>query len=663
MAEFLHIYHNDGLVKTLDLVPGKRYVIGRKKSCDFVLDDYKGISREHFEIVEELGQWKLQVLSQFGTIEHDGASLKEILFTETKEFELPPYKFVFMVQVEREPVVEVDHSQVGSNPELEDNSDRTVVGNIAAIPYLKTITNAQSKAAGKKLDGNSPWLIGRDPACAFVVDDQQVSRNQFEILKRGNAFYIKDLGSVNGTVLNGHRLPAQKEHSLSSGDLIQVLDHIYEFEIHDREFEERIDANALVVVNEEYQAPQTNESYLPNVVGQSPYVIAPTYGSNNTVAFPNAQPYAVTYGNSAAPEFPEDDKKKKIFRLAIGAIAAIAILAGVFQDDDQVVDTASKAESKEMSPIAALSPDQQSLVKQNHNLAKNYFMQGKYASAKGEIVKLKEVIPEYLDSEEILKLSEEAIHMQEQKIKAEQIEIAQKETEEKIQKRVGECRKLINPQVQSQQIEDCLSDVLQFNPEHPQFVELRMETEKIVSARAVKDAERKKFQGMVSALRGVYEKAVEQEKKTDPLKAISAYEKVAESKLPDPQGLKNQAQRKISSIKTNMNAQGAKFLIEAEQLHAQNKTRNAVFALRRAQKANPLDEEIQGKIDVYTKELRKKAMELYQEGILEESYGNIEGAENKPGAKDKWKEILNLDVPDGEYYRKASMKLKKYGAF
>ncbi|MNU08930.1 hypothetical protein D3C72_2552040 [compost metagenome] len=55
-------------------------------------------------------------------------------------------------------------------------------------------------------------------------------------------------------------------------------------------------------------------------------------------------------------------------------------------------------------------------------------------------------------------------------------------------------------------------------------------------------------------------------------------------------------------------------------------------------------------------------MNLYQEGILEESFGNVDGGESKAGAKDKWKKILELDVSDGEYYKKAYIKLKKYGA-
>ena len=54
-------------------------------------------------------------------------------------------------------------------------------------------------------------------------------------------------------------------------------------------------------------------------------------------------------------------------------------------------------------------------------------------------------------------------------------------------------------------------------------------------------------------------------------------------------------------------------------------------------------------------------MVLYQEGVLEESYGNVDGGESRKGAKDRWKKILEMDIPDGEYYKKAYIKLKKYG--
>ena len=44
-----------------------------------------------------------------------------------------------------------------------------------------------------------------------------------------------------------------------------------------------------------------------------------------------------------------------------------------------------------------------------------------------------------------------------------------------------------------------------------------------------------------------------------------------------------------------------------------------------------------------------------------QNFGHVDGSESRPGAKDKWKKIIETDLEDGDYYRKAFIKLKKYG--
>ncbi len=111
-----------------------------------------------------------------------------------------------------------------------------------------------------------------------------------------------------------------------------------------------------------------------------------------------------------------------------------------------------------------------------------------------------------------------------------------------------------------------------------------------------------------------------------------------------------------------MSSKTATYLSEAEKLHASQNLKGAILALRKAKKIDPRNTQLQDKIDIYMNDLRKQMMVLYQEGILEESFGNVDGSETKPGAKDRWRKILELDVADGEYYKKAYIKLKKYGA-
>ncbi len=67
--------------------------------------------------------------------------------------------------------------------------------------------------------GEEPVTIGRLPECDVALSDPNVSRNHAEIRRRGNDFLVIDLGSTNGTKLNGAGI---KERKLNDGDDITV---------------------------------------------------------------------------------------------------------------------------------------------------------------------------------------------------------------------------------------------------------------------------------------------------------------------------------------------------------------------------------------------------------------------------------------------------------
>ena len=62
--------------------------------------------------------------------------------------------------------------------------------------------------------------IGRLPDCTIALPDANVSRRHTEVHHRGNAFVIVDLGSTNGTKINGTRI--DNERTLSDGDIVSV---------------------------------------------------------------------------------------------------------------------------------------------------------------------------------------------------------------------------------------------------------------------------------------------------------------------------------------------------------------------------------------------------------------------------------------------------------
>lgn len=62
------------------------------------------------------------------------------------------------------------------------------------------------------------WIVGRDADCDLILEDLSVSRKHAEILVAGGRVQVKDLGSRNGTFVEGDRVA---EARLSMGQIVQ----------------------------------------------------------------------------------------------------------------------------------------------------------------------------------------------------------------------------------------------------------------------------------------------------------------------------------------------------------------------------------------------------------------------------------------------------------
>lgn len=72
-------------------------------------------------------------------------------------------------------------------------------------------------------------LLGRDPSVDMSILDASISRSHAKITREGDDIFLQDLGSSNGTVLNGKKLEANVPVKLGKEDMIKLGNTILKF--------------------------------------------------------------------------------------------------------------------------------------------------------------------------------------------------------------------------------------------------------------------------------------------------------------------------------------------------------------------------------------------------------------------------------------------------
>jgi pSer/pThr/pTyr-binding forkhead associated (FHA) protein len=73
---------------------------------------------------------------------------------------------------------------------------------------------------GQEFEVNDVVVLGRSDETDFVIDDPYASEFHLRLVSQENGMMLHDLGSTNGTYVNGRRVSAPTE--LKRGDTIQV---------------------------------------------------------------------------------------------------------------------------------------------------------------------------------------------------------------------------------------------------------------------------------------------------------------------------------------------------------------------------------------------------------------------------------------------------------
>jgi predicted component of type VI protein secretion system len=132
-------------------------------------------------------------------------------------------------------VVQPEHEQ--EEPSAEEESGRTMIYSTAgrvAEPLEERARarhqNALLLVDGKRMVvGPAGVTLGRSRQCDIVLEDPNISRQHAEIRPRGGAWVLTDLGSTNGSLINGRRI--EHPEVVKPGDEIEIGTSVIRFEL------------------------------------------------------------------------------------------------------------------------------------------------------------------------------------------------------------------------------------------------------------------------------------------------------------------------------------------------------------------------------------------------------------------------------------------------
>jgi pSer/pThr/pTyr-binding forkhead associated (FHA) protein len=111
---------------------------------------------------------------------------------------------------------------------------------------------------GKVVDlTEESYTIGREPSNDIPINDSEISRKHARVSRQGDNYAVEDLGSTNGTFVNGQRLMGP--HTLKPGEIVSFGEQIsctYEAI-------SEVDANATIISSKPAAPPPTAPSPTP----------------------------------------------------------------------------------------------------------------------------------------------------------------------------------------------------------------------------------------------------------------------------------------------------------------------------------------------------------------------------------------------------------------
>lgn|SRR5215217_1844362 len=254
----------------------------------------------------------------------------------------------------------------------------------AASPRLICVAGPKSGEEFSLEDGE--YVIGRAADNPICIPDTSVSRKHVMVRKAGATWMVSDLGSGNGTLVNGEAIG--EETPLANGDVITLGDT-------ELRFEDVV--NSTLMVAAPSRARTASASSASTSRGSSPARPPPRVEGGRVRS---------ARSSAMAPQDPEVLRKKMRLKLLAGGVVVV-LFAGLGIARMRMV--------KEQEEILARKGQQESVRKELSTIfqdAKNLVREGKWVEAKAKLEELSTTAPEYPGVKDYLQHAEREIPVQ-----------------------------------------------------------------------------------------------------------------------------------------------------------------------------------------------------------------------------------------------------------
>ena len=487
-------------------------------------------------------------------------------------------------------------------------------------------------------------FIGRDPAkCQIVLNDPEVS-SQHAVIKKNNVeLTIEDLGSSNGTILNGNRI---KKSNLIAGDEF-VIGGVTFTVRYQSEFLSEESSNVMPV--DAYQTVEVEE-----VVEVESDDIQEEASIDNLGGFTDTGPKE----KSIIKQIQKDPEMRKKALYALVLLVAAWVFLGE-PDKPAPPPKASpssvvkKEKPKEKTKGKKISEEERQALSARYEIGKNHANNGRYREALEELNKVAAVDPNFTDSlPSLIALSKEGLSKLEE---VEKKRIAEEQAAIK-KKQIAELIKKAQEYTKDRRVElatETFNEIAKIDPENMEVPKLKMELEdwqKEKLRKEVEEASKKKArEDKIEKLKPSKNLYVQKEW----FKAISKLEDFLKIKDMD-EDLTKEATEMLRVSREEINNSVAPLQGKAKSLLEGQDLKGAYEIYQQILKIEPSNSEALNQVVDIKEQLTAKARKIYREAIISESLSLFQDA------KEKFQEVQQISPVDSDYYKKASDKLKDY---